>query len=193
MTGAQMRTGPVRRGGRRKGEHRLGDVARQRIQEGHEHLAAGEVAEAAARFERMAQVAGERDMPRVAAHLGAHAALAHAIADDREAFGRSLEQAVADARKDADKDRSSRLFGRFLDQLADTPLADDVEELRASLRNQLGVTPKAPNADPSVNRSMRRHLVKRCATCGAEVNETTVVFNDDGSMDCDRCGSLLTG
>ncbi|MEN0062678.1 MAG: hypothetical protein AAGA48_11045 [Myxococcota bacterium] len=192
-TGAMMGTGPVRRGGRRKVEHRLGDVARQRIQEAHAHLAAGEAEPAATKFQRMANVAQEREMPRVAAHLGAHAALAHAMAGDREAFTASLDAAVAEAQKDGDKDRTSRLFGRFLDRLADTPFADDAATLKPTLRNQLGVTPKAPAADPSVNRSMRRHLPKRCANCGADVDEATIAFNDDGSVDCDRCGSLLTG
>ncbi len=188
-----MGTGPVRRGGRRKAEHRLGDVARRRIQEAHEHLAAGEATEAADKFARTSRVADEREMPRVAAHLGAHAALAHAMADDREGFAAALDEAVAAAKKDADKDRSARLFGRILARVAETPLADAVEETRAALRTQLGVTPRAPSADPSVNRSMRRHLGKRCATCGAEVSEASIAFNDDGSVDCERCGSLLTG
>jgi len=188
-----MGTGPVRRGGRRKVEHRLGDVARQRIQEGHAHLAAGESAEAAEKFSRMAQVAGERDMPRVAAHLGAHAALAHAMAGDRDGFGAALEAAIGAAKQDADKDRTSRLFGRILARLADTPLGDDVDAVRTSLRDQLGVTPKAPRADASVNRSMRRHLAKKCATCGVDVEEGSIAFNDDGSIDCERCGSLITG
>jgi len=192
-TGTNQGTGPMRRGGRRKLEHRLGNVARQRIQEGHAHLGTGEASEAATKFSGMADVAREREMPRVAAHLGAHAALAHAIAGDREAFEVALESAVAAARQDADKDRSSRLFGTILDRLAETGLGESVEELRTSLRNQLGVTPKAPTADPSVNRSMRRHLPKVCATCGADVDEVTVAFNDDSSADCERCGSLLSG
>ncbi|MEM6926670.1 MAG: hypothetical protein AAF602_07070, partial [Myxococcota bacterium] len=133
-TGAMMGTGPVRRGGRRKAEHRLGDVARQRINEAHAHLAAGEAAEAAEKFLRMGRVADEREMPRVAAHLEAHAALAHATAGDAESFGSALDEAVAAAKKDADKDRSSRLFGRILAKLADTPLAEVVDETRASLR-----------------------------------------------------------
>lgn len=188
-----MGTGPVRRGGRRKAEHRLGDVARQRIQEAHAHLAADEAVEAAEKFARMGRVADEREMPRVAAHLGAHAALAHAMNGDREAFAAALDEAVAAAKKDADKDRSSRLFGRILARLEGTELADLADDTRADLRNRLGVTPKAPTADPSVNRKMRRHLGKRCATCGAEVTEFAIASNDDGSVDCERCGSLLTG
>lgn len=189
-------SGPIRRGGRRAGAGALGDVARQRLHEAHELMAGGQFPQAAALFARMAGVARERGMPRMAAHLAARAAAAHARAGDAAGFQEMASAAIADARVDGDKDRAARDFGILAEVVRDSPLASAADELEAAVRSQLGVAPRAPAAAAEggpVNRSMRRHLPQACVSCGAPVSGAQLRFNDDGSVDCPFCGSLMTG
>lgn len=184
----------MRRGGRRAAGNRLGDVARQRLQEAKEHYREGRYAEAAALFERMASVARERGMPRVATHLGARAAASHAQLGQAEAFDQWLEHAVVDAKQDGDPDRSARTFGQLLQVIEGTPLADRADAVRDTVRSQVGVTPRVPESDDTpINRSVRRHLPAKCGSCGAPVDANEVMFNDDGSVDCPTCGGLVNG
>lgn len=185
--------GPMRRGGRRSAGNRLGDVARQRLMEAHQRYQDGQYAEAAERFGRMAEVARERNMPQIAAHLSAKAAASHAQLGDAGQMRSWLDRAVSDARQVTDKDRTARTFGTLVQVLRGSPLAGSADEIEAELRQQLGVTPKASEGGGTVNRSMRRQLPQRCSACGAPVSGAEVQFNEDGSADCNFCGSILTG
>ena len=188
-------TGPLRRGGRRAGSDRLGDVARQRLMEARNHFQDGAHAEALPLFERMAGVARERSMPRVATHLSARAAACHAHLGQTDGFNEWLEHAIADARQDSDPDRSARTFGALLEVLRASPLAERASDVESTVRRQLGVVPKvrAADAETNVNRNMRRHLPQKCAACGAPLDVEDVHFNEDGSVDCDTCGAIVTG
>lgn len=193
-SGGMVGTGPLRRGGRRGVGGRLGDVARDRMQQARAHYRAGAYAEAAQLFERMAGVARERDLPRVAVHLGVRAAACHAQLGNAEAFDTWVAHALADAAQEGDRDRSARTFGRLVQEMKDTPLASRSDDLVQSVRSQLGVVPKAPErSEVKVNRAVRRHLPKVCASCGAPVDPDTIEFNEDGSVDCDTCGALVSG
>ncbi len=183
----------MRRGGRRSAENRLGAVARQRMMEGNQLFRSGDYAAAAERFERMAPVARDRGMPRVAAHLSVRAAASHAKLGAQAAFDTWLDHAIADAKQDGDKERSSRMFGKLLKVVRDSPLAGQADALEQKVRSQVGVPPKVPEGEVVVNRSMRRHLPSKCAACGAPVEADEVEFNEDGSVDCDHCGSILQG
>lgn len=184
----------MRRGGRRRAGNRLGDVARQRMQEARQHYRQGQYAEAAGLFERMAGVARERDLTRVAIHMGVRAAACHAHLGHGEAFDQWLAHAMHDAKAEGDRDRSARTFGQLVKVLADTPLADRSDDVAQTVRSQLGVMPKAPERSGTpINRSVRRHLPKACASCGAPVVADEVEFNEDGAVDCDTCGGLVSG
>ena len=74
----------------------------------------------------------------------------------------------------------------------DSPLQGAADEVEAAVRAQIGVTPRQPE-EVAVNRSMRRHLPARCSACGAGVDAEQVRFNEDGSVDCEVCGSIVTG
>lgn len=164
------------------------------MQEARQHYREGQYAEAAERFERMAGVARERDLSRVAVHLGARAAACHAQMGSADAFDTWLGHALADAALDGDRDRSSRTFGRLVEIVKTTPLSEKADGVVEKVRSQIGVTPKVPEAsNKPVNRSMRRHLPKVCASCGAPVVAEDVEFNEDGSVDCDTCGALVSG
>lgn len=194
MTG--FGAGPMRRGGRRGQAGALGDVARQRLREAHQLLEDGQNAEAADLFARMAGVARDRGMPRMATHLSARGAAAHARAGNAAGFREQARDAISDAKLDGDKDRAARTFGALLAEVRDSPLAEAAPELEAEVRSQLGVVPRAApegEGEGTVNRSMRRHLPQQCASCGAPVSGAKIRFNDDGSIDCPYCGSLLTG
>lgn len=184
----------MRRGGRRRASNRLGDVARQRLKEARGHYREGRYGEAAALFERMAGVARERDMPRVAVHLGARAAACHAQLGDAAAFETWLGHAISDAQHEGDRDRAARTFGRLVQALKESPLSEQASDVVQTVRSQLGVVPRAPELSTApVNRSVRRHLPQKCANCGAPVNADDVEFNEDGSVDCETCGGLVSG
>ena len=190
----QLGTGPTRQGGRRVAGQRLGDAARRRLLEARDLFREGAFANAAENFGQMAAIARERGMPRIATHLSARAAACHAKLGATAAFEEWVAQAVADARQDGDKERTSRTFGALLGVLSDTPLAEHVDALRSRVQQELGVSPKERQGEgPVVNRSMRRQLPKVCGSCGAPVNPDEIAFNEDGSVDCNVCGDLLKG
>ncbi len=169
-------------------------MARQRLREANELLDGGQYAEAGDKLTSMAGVARERGMPRTATHLAARAAGAHARAGDAAGFRELLRAALSDAKVDGDKDRAARTFGALLAVVRESPLASVADDLEAEVRNQLGVLPRAAEGEgATVNRSMRRHLPQACATCGAPVVGAQIRFNEDGSVDCPLCGSVLTG
>ncbi len=192
MMGGPMRRGG-QRGGRRNAGNRLGEAARQRLMEAHELYKGGQYGEAASKFEEMAGVARDRGMSQAASHLSAKAAAAHAQLGDASAMQGALDLAISDARQATDKDRSARTFGTLMGVIRESSLAGSADEIEASVRQQLGVAPRTQGPAPAVNRSMRRQLPQRCASCGAPVSGAEVRFNEDGSADCNFCGSILTG
>lgn len=190
--GTGFGAGPAMRGGRRAAGQRLGPVARQKLQEAHQLEQAGQLAEAATRFDAMGGIARDRGLRRMSTFLFARAAQCHAKVGDRDAFVASTENALADARMQGDPSHSARTFGALLDALEGTPFADARADFEAAIRNAVGVAPAAPGEQGVVNRSQARGLPTECDSCGAPVQPALVKVTDDGHADCPYCGSILT-
>lgn len=185
-------TGPLVRGGRRGGGG-LGVRAREQLAAARALAEGGQFAEAAAAYSRMAGIARERGMPRMAATLGARAARCHARAGDRQGLISSLEAAIGDAKVEGDADYSARTFGDLLTGLKDTQFAGATADMEGAIRQALGVSPATPPAEAqALGRSVRRHLPSECDGCGAPVSSAELRFNERGDADCPYCGSILT-
>jgi hypothetical protein len=191
--GRGLGAGPVVRGGRRGGGG-LGPRAREQLASARALAQSGQHAEAAAAYTRMAGIARERGMPRMAATLSARAAESHARAGDRQGLVAATEAAIGDAKIEADADHASRTFGDLLSSLKETEFAGAAPEMEGAIRQALGVAPTPPPAEgtPAVSRSVRRHLPTACDACGAPVSSAELRFNDRGDADCPYCGSILT-
>ena len=193
--GRGMGAGPAMRGGRRRGgKGGLGEKARALLKEAREHAERGEHAEAAALFSRMAGVARERGMPRMASTLAVRAAQCQAKIGDREGLIASTEAAIGDAKREGDSGHAARNFGDLLSSLQGTAFASASPEIEGAIRSALGVSPDTGdgNANVDVNRSMRRHMPSECDACGAPVSSEGLRFNESGHADCPLCGTVLT-
>ena len=190
--GAGFGAGPMVRGGRRSAAV-LGDRAREQIAEAHQLAASGQWAEAAPALSRLAGIARERGLSRMAATLGARAAQGYARTGDRDAFLAATEAAIGDAKVEGDADHGSRTFGELLAAVSDTTFSGLVPDLEGAIRQALGATPTRPSAEaPTMGRSVRRHLPASCEACGSDVEGATLRFNERGDADCPTCGSVLT-
>lgn len=181
--------GPVVRGGKRLGEQRLGERARDALVASHAAREDGRWAEAAAGFEKAAKTCRERAMTRSATWLGCLAAECRAKAGEAPAALAALEAAIADARADGDKAHSATVFGELIAALPGTPLASAAADLERALRDAVGVPPKPP-AGPEVNRSLKRTLPAACDTCGAPTDAARARRSEDGA-DCHVCGAVV--
>jgi hypothetical protein len=181
--------GPVVRGGRRLGEQRLGDRARDALVASHAARDGGRWAEAAPGFEKSAMVCRDRGMTRSATWLGTLAAECRARAGDAAGAVAALEAAIGDARADGDKGHSAQVFGELLAALAGTPLAGAVADLERAIRDAVGVAPKPPGG-ADVNRTLKRTLPATCDTCGTATDAARARRSEDGA-DCHVCGAVL--
>lgn len=180
--------GPAVRGGKRIGEQRLGERARDTLAAAHEAWAGGRWAEAGAGFAKGVRICRDRGMHRSAAWLGTLEAAAHAKGGDARAALGAVEGALADARADGDRSHAASVFGELLAALAGTPLEASVPDLERAIREAVGVAPRA--RDQELNRSDKRTLPGRCDVCGVAPDPEKVRPSDDGS-DCQLCGSVL--
>ncbi|MEZ4241741.1 MAG: hypothetical protein R3F59_37455 [Myxococcota bacterium] len=192
--GMGMRTGPALRGGRRQQRGGLGEKAREQLQQARALAEAGKFAEAAASYDRMAGIARERDMPRMASTLSAKAAQNHAKAGDRQGLVASTEAAIGDAKQEGDAGHAARTFGDLVGSLGGTSFASAAPDIEGAIRQALGVSPAAaPTPEASgLGRSQRRNLPTACDACGAPVSAGDLRFDERGDADCPYCGSILT-
>jgi hypothetical protein len=181
--------GPQVRGGRRPGEQRLGERARDTLVGGHEAQAAGRHGDAAAAFEKIALVCRERAMFRSATWLRCLAATNRARSGDAKASVAALEGALRDARSNAEPLHSARVFGELLANLAGTPLEPAVPDLERAIREAVGTPPKPPGG-ADVNRNLKRTLPEACETCASAVDPERARLTEDGA-DCPVCGAGL--
>lgn len=187
--GVGMGQGPLVRGGRRPGEHRLGDRARETLALAHAAWGEGRWSDAAPHFEKGALVCRDRGMFRSATWLGTLAAASRARAGDAPAALAALEAAIRDARADADRVHAAVVFGELLSFLAGTPLEAAVPDLERAIRDAVGAQPKPPGG-AEVNRVLKRIMASACDACGAPADPEKVRLSEDGA-DCPVCGAVL--
>ena len=182
------------RGGRREAATKLGEKARERLRGAHQLATQGDHAAAADEFAAMAAIARKRGLHRIAVHVGVRAATQATKAGNFELATSLTRDAIDDAKAAGDKPRAARAFGRVIRALREADQAELASTLADEIRASIGVGAKVSEGEPAkVNRAMRRRLPKACPTCGSKVDADAVSFNEDGSVDCPVCGSVLKG
>lgn len=187
--------GPAVRGGKRIQEQKFGPGARAMVMEAHTQAADGRHAEATAAFAKVAGIARERGLYRMATFLGLQAALAAAKGGDQAGFVAHAEDAIGAAKLEGDAGFSSRAFGALVAALPETPFAAGAASFADAVTEAVGVRPSAAIADATTaeaSRAWRRHLPDACDACGGSVSAADIVFTEDGTADCTWCGSVLT-
>ena len=173
-------------GGRRP-EAGLGPVAQATVQRAwgqRDSAPAG----AAADYERLAKMAGDRGMFQMATYFAVECARVQIRS------GSSGSEQITAGLGFATQARSvPKATRRFADLIAElraggNATADAVE---TEVKTKLGLTvlPIARVAPP-MNRSQRRNLPVACPVCAAAA-DYDVLFHEDGTAECRYCGSTL--
>lgn len=187
--------GPAVRGGKRIQEQKFGPGARAMVADAHALAGEGRLPEATSAFAKVAGIARERGLHRMATFLGLQAALCAAKAGDQDGFVQNAEHAIGTAKLEGDAGFSARVFGSLVVALAETPFAAGSASFADAVTEAVGVRPSvaiAEAATAEASRSWRRHLPDACDGCGGAVSGADIVFTEDGTADCTWCGSVLT-
>ena len=178
-----FRTGPMRQHGERK--YALADGAKDLVREALTARKKGDHAGASAAFAELAKRNSNKGLHLVAIRLQVLAGVE--LADDAAAALEAGRLAITYGAEANDKRAAGRLFHPLLDKL-------DTESrvvLEREVVSGLGLERvPAPHERPTLNRSLRRQLPKRCGSCGAPVRDETLDFNVDGAL-CGICGQSL--
>lgn len=187
----QAQRGRSGRAGGKEGKRTLGPRAREAVVAAHEASAKGEHADAAAQFASLGGIAYERGLFGVAGFFATRAAHAHLAAGDPAAALEAARAGLTHAEGVPDKRRVARPFAR-LHKAMHAVDADAAAKLADETRERFGLkTLPVPGEGATPNRAQRRSLPRLCDSCGAATADLELRFEDDGSLDCPRCGDPL--
>jgi hypothetical protein len=186
-----LRGGPQRVGGARPAQG-LGPQAQAALRKAWD-LRKTDPAASATELERMARIAGERDMPGMAAHLSLEAARSSRAAGQGDGANRFVEAAVDYAAKSRNTSKAARKLGSYVSELRTAGDAGAADALESTIKSRLGVSslPTGPTQG-GINRSARRTMPRSCATCAGPVDYDPE-YGEDGVPDCRYCGTGLLG
>jgi hypothetical protein len=188
QTAQQGRSG---RAGGKEGKRALGERAREDVVEAHAASDRGDHGVAASAFASLGAIAQDRGLHGVGAYFATRAGLAHVALGEATAALEVARAGIGYAETVADKRRIARPFARLHKALSALD-ADAASALAAEVRERFGLkTLPTLGEGATPNRAQRRALPKACGCCGAASADLTLRFEDDGSVDCPRCGEPL--
>lgn len=188
-----MRAGNRGRGGRaggKEGKRALGQRAQELVREAAT-LGTTDPAGGAEKYLELADIAGDRGMPQVAAFLALRAAELRLDAGENDGAFLAGRVAVGHAEGIAEKKRVGRFFTRTLRKLKKAD-EDATRELAETARSQLGLK-KLPTPGERIkpNRAQRRTLPKSCGVCAGDLDLGSLELEDDGTIECPACGATI--
>lgn len=173
---------PSRRPRQRGGIRRVPPALRR----ANKLLEAGEYAEAALAFEKIAQRADARRGPRVPLfHL--RAGKAFIFAEDTKKGMMHLRKGLGMMIKKGDWVPLQRFGQRTVDELNELGLEEEAEEIAAQLAKNL------PENETATQKTSRPALPTQCPHCGAPLRSGEVMWIDARDAECAFCGNLVRG
>lgn len=184
-----MRGGPMRAGGQRPAAG-LGPQAQAQLRQAWEAREADPAGSAAA-FTRMADIATQRKMPGMAAHLHLEAARSHLRAGSEPAALDAVREAITQSATGRAAGKTARRVAGLVAELRARGQGETADAIAALATARFGLNQLPPPAAATgpLNRTQRRTLPTHCGTCGAPVD--AVDHDEDGHADCRYCGVHL--
>lgn len=187
----QAQRGAAARAGGKEGKRALGPRAREAITAAHRSAAEGAHAAAAEAFTSLAGIAGDRGLHAVGSFFAVQAAQAQLAAGSTAQAIDAARIGIALAETVSNKRRVARPYGHLHAALAAVDGAA-AEQLASEVKERFGLKLlPTPGTGAAPNRAQRRALGRSCPSCGAATADLSLRFEDDGTVDCPRCGEAL--
>jgi predicted RNA-binding Zn-ribbon protein involved in translation (DUF1610 family) len=149
-------------------------------------MQAGQFAEAAPRFEDLAQRAEERGRLQAAAKLTLQASRCYVEADDLDRADDAAERAIHLLIRAGRPDRVRQVLPRVLAGLERHGRQADAERLRREVEE----TFQGLDLTPGRRRAAAR-LPGKCSNCGAPIKPDEVAWAGPASAECPYCGGVV--